>query len=752
MNKRTNRKKNISLLVFLVLAVPLCGFQLVRAAGCDPQGLVAVGAYQKGDNVVNLQNCLINAGFNIPAGATGYYGNQTVTAVKAFYASWYGSWNGQKIGPQGIVKLKEKAGGAPVAVTGGSQNFKNFASATDFSDYFKKAKQETQGGGYAAPQWQELGITAEENAGLAMDSAKSITTGATGSGAGGGVNSMAAPTTQISIDRVSQTNVQVAGIDEPDIIKTDGKKIYYSSANPVSWWSQGSGGISASPRCYTCESQNAAKIISALPVESMKIDSVLQKGGDLLLSGSTLAVFSNNEVSGYDVSDPKNPVQAWSIKPENNSSIIGARLYNGKIYMVARTYVGSSDVCPIRPLSIGGNSITVPCGSIYHPERVLPANALFSIFKINAFTGAVEARSSFAGMGSTSVVYMSANNLYITYPAYESEFKMTLGLLKDEMKDLVSVSLVDRLNTLDSYNISSAAKSVELNTILNDYRNSMSQDDKLKFNNEMANRRTNYRKVHKRDFDKTIIAKIDLSALGFVGSGTVPGQPLNQFSLDEYNGNLRIATTVGDSWFTRSETANDVYVLNNGMNVVGSVLDLGKTEKIYSARFIQDKGYVVTFRQTDPFYVIDLADPANPKLAGELKIPGYSGYLHPVDKDRIIGVGMENSKVKLSYFNVSNPANPIEMDKYSLDEYYSEAVSNHHAFLMDSKHQVFFMPGSNGGYIFSYANNRISLIKAVSDINPRRAVYVNDYLYIVGDSTISVINENNWQKIVEFQM
>lgn len=283
------------------------------------------------------------------------------------------------------------------------------------------------------------------------------------------------------------------------------------------------------------------------------------------------------------------------------------------------------------------------------------------------------------------------------------------------------------------------------------YKNGLSSDDRLKFTNEMQNRLTNYRKSQLRNFDKTIVAKIGLGDLKFYASGAVPGQPLNQFSLDEYNGNLRIATTIGSSWFMRSETANDVYVLDPEMKIIGSVLDLGKTEKIYSARFIEDKGYVVTFRQTDPFYVIDLADPRDPKLAGELKIPGYSGYLHPVNKDKIIGVGMENSNVKISYFNVIDPKNPAEMDKYSLDEHWSEAVSNHHAFLMDSRHEIFFMPGGNGGYIFSYANNKLSLKKAVSGINSKRAIYINDYLYVIGDNKISVLDENTWEKIKEFE-
>jgi Secreted protein containing C-terminal beta-propeller domain distantly related to WD-40 repeats len=90
------------------------------------------------------------------------------------------------------------------------------------------------------------------------------------------------------------------------------------------------------------------------------------------------------------------------------------------------------------------------------------------------------------------------------------------------------------------------------------------------------------------------------------------------------------------------------------------------------------------------------------------------------------------------------------MDKYSLKEYWSEAVSNHHAFLMDGKHGIFFMPGSNGGYVFSYLNDKLSLLKAVSGINPNRAIYINDYLYMIGGNKIAVLDENTWEKVKEF--
>jgi uncharacterized secreted protein with C-terminal beta-propeller domain len=249
--------------------------------------------------------------------------------------------------------------------------------------------------------------------------------------------------------------------------------------------------------------------------------------------------------------------------------------------------------------------------------------------------------------------------------------------------------------------------------------------------------------------------------LNIDSTGSVPGKLLNQFSLDEYKGNLRAATNVGESFLNwgfgfgagnSDNTANDVYILGDDLKTRGSVTDLGKGEKIFGVRFIEDKGYVVTFKQVDPLYVLDLADPMNPAKKGELKIPGYSSYLHPITKDKILGVGEENNQVKISLFDVSDPQNPREISKYNLDEYYSEISATHHAFLLDAKHQIFFLPGSKGGYVFSYAGDNLTLAKAVSDIQAKRAIYIDNFLYVIGENKLVVLDEGNWEKVSELEL
>jgi uncharacterized secreted protein with C-terminal beta-propeller domain len=188
----------------------------------------------------------------------------------------------------------------------------------------------------------------------------------------------------------------------------------------------------------------------------------------------------------------------------------------------------------------------------------------------------------------------------------------------------------------------------------------------------------------------TQIHKFDISdSAGAVykGSGEVPGQLLNQFSMSEQDGRLRVATTRGSGEAGSDSLVTVLEEQNGALHQVGQLGDLGPDERIYAVRFIGNLGYVVTFRQTDPLYVLDLSDPAHPRKTGELKIPGYSAYLHPAGDGLLLGLGQnadDQGRVlggQLSLFDVSDPANPRRLAQASLGQGNSEAEYDHHAFL-----------------------------------------------------------------------
>ncbi len=188
----------------------------------------------------------------------------------------------------------------------------------------------------------------------------------------------------------------------------------------------------------------------------------------------------------------------------------------------------------------------------------------------------------------------------------------------------------------------------------------------------------------------------------YKATGIFPGYLLNQFSLDEFEGNLRVATT-NDEIGANKGRSNGVYVLDPDLTVIGRLDHLAFGEKIYSARFMGDILYMVTFKAMDPLYVIDLSNPKNPGILGELKIPGYSDYLHPYDESHLIGIGKDTiqnqwgvsaSGIKIALFDVSNLTNPLEVDHIIIGEKGSdsEILRDHRAFLLDQNKNVMVIP------------------------------------------------------------
>ena len=278
------------------------------------------------------------------------------------------------------------------------------------------------------------------------------------------------------------------------------------------------------------------------------------------------------------------------------------------------------------------------------------------------------------------------------------------------------------------------------------------------------------------DENITRISRFELNGntVQLAAAGEVIGYPLNQFSMDEQDGFLRITTTTGFG----EATNNRLIVLNENLTIVSSLEKLGKpNERLQSTRFVADRAYLVTFEMTDPFYVIDVSVPENPVILGELEITGFSSYLQPLDVNHILGIGFEadtdgrTTGLKLAIYDVSNPTNPIENSKSVIDyeEFgwsYSSATYNHKDLLVDYDKQVIGFPFNTYNYneanntyeyetgymMYSFADlglNRLAYIKHSPDRNynqMEKGLFLEDYLYTVstnqlGVSPLSSLNE-----------
>jgi len=266
--------------------------------------------------------------------------------------------------------------------------------------------------------------------------------------------------------------------------------------------------------------------------------------------------------------------------------------------------------------------------------------------------------------------------------------------------------------------------------------------------------------IRKNIQPKTQVYKFDISATAkprFTGAGEVDGWLLNQYSMSEWDGKLRVATTLGQPWDRSGSTASTVYVLDHhdgDLKEIGRVGGLGKGERIYAVRFVGTTAYVVTFRQTDPLYTLDLRDPKAPKVVGELKITGYSAYLHPAGDGRLIGVGQEANTqgrtqgTQVSLFDVHDLTKPTRLAQFHMQSAHSEAEFDPHAFLYWAPTGLLVVPmysykaqpPSFGSLVLSVHDTSITQVgmithsRSSAPLMIRRSLVINQTLWTVSDA------------------
>ncbi|MFI5893198.1 beta-propeller domain-containing protein [Actinoplanes sp. NPDC051513] len=254
----------------------------------------------------------------------------------------------------------------------------------------------------------------------------------------------------------------------------------------------------------------------------------------------------------------------------------------------------------------------------------------------------------------------------------------------------------------------------------------------------------------------TEIFKFALPAAGkptFEASGAVPGRLLNQYSLSEWDGHLRVATTD----LAERSSAVRVFAQRGGkLDEVGKIEGLGKGERIYSVRFIGDRGYVVTFRQTDPLYSLDLSNPARPAVTGELKITGYSAHLQPVGENLLVGVGQEASAqgvregLLISLFDVTDPADPRRLAQHVVADTSSEAEFDPHALLWWPETQLLVVPVSgntNGAVAVHVRNGTIQPAGNLAGATIRRSLVIGDQLWTLADDGLGVADLSTLDRV-----
>ncbi len=696
-----------------------------------------------------------------------------------------------------------------------SYDIKKFSSAEDMRNFIEKSSKElSEGSGYEFGFSKASGGVAVAEASASSGSADSGTglgrQGQTGARAGG-------------LD-YSQTNIQVEGVDEQDIIKTDGEYIYVASGQSV----------------LIAKAHENGKLeeVSKLEYEGF-ISGIFINGNKLAVLGSEasyvcpecdkkiaspesvgLAITPYQETSFvrvYDVSDRSNPELVNEILYEgwmHDSRMIGEH-----VYIVANQPIYYADKNIGLPrIMENSRQEQVDASEIAYFDFPDYSYQLTTIFGINLNNNEIK-KSTFM-TGSTQNIYVSENNIYLVSAKYVS-YKAYQELYYDEViLPVLSSDLREEAKKAFENEESYYEGEQKVQEIVADYYNSLSEEEKSEFTDDFAERHKEASSSLARELHKTVIHRIEIDngKAEYKAKGEVPGNVLNQFSMDEHDKYFRIATTVEPIWLgyptifggnknfgAESENVqeNNVYALDLRLSVVGRLEGLASGERIYSARFMGDRLYLVTFRQVDPLFVIDLSSPSKIEVLGELKIPGFSNYLHPYDEKHIIGIGMDTEDVpnewseqqitipsglKLALFDVSDVNNPREIARYFIGERgsYSLSLYDHKAFLFSKERDLMVIPASvrekseqgksswdygklvfEGAYVFELSPSKGFELKGrVTHLSEseqarlsssgeyysynaqiQRSLYIGDVLYTLSQKSLMASNLNTFENI-----
>jgi inhibitor of cysteine peptidase len=474
----------------------------------------------------------------------------------------------------------------------------------------------------------------------------------------------------------SDTNVQVAGVDEADIVKTDGKYIYVMARNSI-------------------------YIAQAYPVESARVLAHVSIPGfspqELFMEGDRLMVFGASSASPDDPTGTGQPGYPAPTEPG-----------------IARSGVA------IMPYPIRGNLVSIRLYDI--KDRSNPTLLKSVDIEGNYLTS--------RKIGSD--VYFVVNS----YPSFTTPQPMAIDIIpgyRENMGDakpsvnLTPIAKYSEIGyipprqaasfiTVASLSMRDAAREMGKTVVVGSGENIFASLDNLYIAQTSWPVFDNLGRPVNDMVQSTVITKFKLSggAVTYAATGKVKGDILNQFAMDEYDGYFRIATTISGYVNNRDTSTNNVYVLDGALKATGALEDVAPGESIYAVRFMGKRVYMVTFLHVDPLFVIDLSQPAAPRILGKLKIPGYSDYLQPYDETHLIGIGKEVDAsidanlvhtenavyytaiqgVKLALFDVSDVANPIEVYKEVIGDRGTEslAAQDHKAFLFDKEKGLLVIP------------------------------------------------------------
>jgi len=570
----------------------------------------------------------------------------------------------------------------------------------------------------------------------------------------------------------SKTNVQIEGVDESDSVKTDGKNIYLISNGKVMV-------LKATPA-------EAASVLATLDVTSptalyLKDNFLTVIGHDQIekpwLSQNELRIYDYYGFSAtayikiFDISNPAAPKLVKDVRLDGNYR--DSRLIGNQLYVVINDRQ-RTQTAPMPLYLLNSKTINQENNLPYYFDMPYTQGNMVSLVSFTLTPSDNSLKSEHYFMPYGGEIFVSLDNFYLTYVKRVNEEDLIYSLAITAISEKLGATDKAKLEAIiktDSLVLSEAEKQDKIMQLMSQAVALWSKSEQETFANNLKKSANDYYGDIAKELEKTVIHKIALKAGDFTyqSEASVPGQVLNQFAMNERENNFYIATTKQRTYSAFAEDkANDsfsnVYVLNAKLERIGALENLAPGERIYSVRYIDTRAYLVTFRQVDPLFSIDLKDPFNPKVMGELKLPGFSSYLHPYDKDTLIGFGRDADEtgrvkgLKIGLFDVSNISAPKELASLSLGMAgsHSGAESNHRRFIFNPKTNLLIFPAQlaekqnystsfSGVAVVDLANKQIKErgrvgFESNNYSDDLRALYIGNLLYSVSSEVMKINN------------
>ena len=498
----------------------------------------------------------------------------------------------------------------------------------------------------------------------------------------------------------SDTNVRTEGVGEGDVVKTDGKYLYIMSMDKVQILNI----ESEEMKQVGTISMDANDYLIEIYLKDEKLVCVYARTTDETDSQGVVRSVTHTVAEVFDVSNPEKPKSLGEMS--QSGSFHTMRVSGDYVYLLSTFYADISgsknDVSSYVP-EVQGK--VMDSSYILLPQQ--EKGRVYTVVTSFSLKDPTEQIDHLAFFGDGSQCYVSENNIYVYDTIYDAK-----------------VSPVTQ---------------------------------------------TEIRKVSYKNGE-----------LDGTGDVVIDGMVNDSFSIDEYNGYLRVVTTIRENDDTSggvnpllrtdsasntgsqgADSTNALYILDKDLKETGKLDNLAEDERVYSARFMGDTCYFVTYKQVDPLFSVDLSDPKKPKVLGELKIPGFSDYLHPYGDGLLLGIGMDVEEdgttvngVKLSMFDISDPKDVKEVAKTVLEEFYSTDVSyNYRAAFVDTEKNLIGFPGYKNQqeyYIYSYDKEKgftCVFEKKLSGYSEVRGLYAGERFYLVTEATVESYRLDNFEKV-----